>query len=111
MLDLLALGRIMRRATVAVASAAISLIAGDEATATNTAHAASEQADRFVGSYAFAGGERERAALDAAIDEVVAEMNFLVRDVARSKLRESNPIPDNVTIELDGSAEKTPRLA
>ena len=57
-----------------------------------------EAADRFVGSYRFAGGDRERAARDAAIDGVVEEMNFLVRGVARKRLKESNRIAERVSI-------------
>ena len=59
---------------------------------------AKDAADRFVGSYRFAGGDKERAARDAAIDAVVEEMNFLVRGIARKRLKESNPIAARVSI-------------
>ena len=67
--------------------------------------------DRLAGSFRFAGGGRERAARDAAIEQVVEEMNFLVRGIARKRLREANRIrervaisrsSDKLTIRLDG---------
>ncbi len=60
------------------------------------------QADRFVGRYAFAGGEAQRTALRDAIEELVAQLNAVIRGVARDKLTETNPVFENVSIERKG---------
>lgn len=48
---------------------------------------------RFDGRYAFAGGSVERARVRAAIDGVVEQLNFLMRDLARREMR-SNIRPE-----------------
>jgi hypothetical protein len=63
------------------------------------ARAASMRA-RLVGRYVYVGGERERAARDKAIDDVVADMNIIVRSIARSRLKAANPIPRKVAIAI-----------
>ncbi len=45
---------------------------------------------RFAGTYRYAGGEAEIRDLDRAIDEVVKEMNFFIRGIARRRLRAPN---------------------
>jgi hypothetical protein len=45
---------------------------------------------RFVGTYAYVGGEPEIKALDRAIDQVVDQMNFFIRGIARRRLRAPN---------------------
>lgn len=62
----------------------------------------SEGLQAFVGSYTFSGGEAERRALEDAVDKVVADMNPLVRGVARSRLLESNAIAGKVSIVAEG---------
>jgi hypothetical protein len=61
-----------------------------------------ETVDRFAGRYRHAGGERERKARDDAIDDVVDDMNFIVRGIARSRLREANPIAKSLGIAKKG---------
>ncbi|NUP06711.1 MAG: hypothetical protein HOW73_11715 [Polyangiaceae bacterium] len=53
----------------------------------------------FLGKYRFKGGEKERAALEKAIADVVSTMNVLTRGIARDRLRESNVIPEVLTID------------
>lgn len=55
-------------------------------------------ADRHAGKFGFTGGEAERAAVLAAIDEVVAEMNPLARAIARGRLQEANRVPERIEI-------------
>jgi hypothetical protein len=55
-------------------------------------------ADAFAGRYRFVGGQRQREAVTAAIEGVVAEMNPLARAIARNRLVESNPVPDAIDI-------------
>jgi hypothetical protein len=44
----------------------------------------------IAGHYRYVGGAAQRDALDAAIEVVVADMNFIARPIARKRLRESN---------------------
>jgi len=44
----------------------------------------------IAGEYTYAGGEKQREELLAAIEEVVADMNFIARPIARRRLRASN---------------------
>jgi hypothetical protein len=60
------------------------------------------EADRFVGRYTFAGGEAQRAALSQAIEELVAQLNAMIRNMAREKITETNPVFDTVSIERKG---------
>lgn len=60
------------------------------------------EADRFVGQYAFAGGEAQRTALRDAIEELVAQLNAVIRGVARDKLTATNPVFETVSIERKG---------
>ncbi len=57
---------------------------------------------RFVGSFKFVGGDAQRQNLDAAIEAAAMELNALIRGIGRKRLRESNPIRDQVTIAVDG---------
>lgn len=45
---------------------------------------------RISGNYRYAGGEKQRQALIDAIEDVIAEMNFIARPIARKRLLESN---------------------
>lgn len=54
---------------------------------TDSAHSA---LTRFAGTYRYVGGEAEIEELDRAIDEVVQKMNFLIRGIARRRLRAPN---------------------
>jgi hypothetical protein len=53
---------------------------------------------RFAGTYRYVGGEREIKELDQAIDEVVQEMIFLIRGIARRRLRAPNLPSSEVAI-------------
>jgi hypothetical protein len=88
--------------------AAMAIAAGEvtdeEAEAIAAAGGVSEtEADRFVGQYAFAGGEAERTALRDAIEQLVAQLNAVIRGIARDKLTETNPVFEKVSIERKGS--------
>lgn len=61
-----------------------------EAVPPGAAQESSRSSPRIAGEYRYVGGETERQALLAAIESVVAEMNFLARPIARRRLRESN---------------------
>jgi hypothetical protein len=77
------------------------LAAGDEPVEAG-AGVGDVDADRFVGRYTFAGGEAERAALSQAIEELVAQLNAMIRNLAREKIAETNPVFDTVSIERKG---------
>jgi len=60
--------------------------------------------EAFSGHYRFAGGARELKARDAAIDEVVQEMSWIVRAAARKRLTRLNEIPRELTLRLGDEA-------
>jgi hypothetical protein len=64
------------------------------------AHAALS-VDALLGAYKHAGGDKERQALSAAIEDVVGRMSSLVREVARERLKAANPIPQSLTLAAD----------
>lgn len=59
-------------------------------------------ADRFVGHYRFSGGAAQREAVAQAIDDVVADMNPLVRSIARERLARGNRVPDALLVQREG---------
>lgn len=91
--------------SVSVLLACEAIAAGEvpEAEAIEAAAGVSEaDADRFVGQYAFAGGEAQRTALRDAIEELVAQLSAVIRGVAREKLTDTNPVFEKVSIERKG---------
>jgi hypothetical protein len=58
----------------------------------------------FLGSYRYAGDTRERAAREQAVEDAVAELNFLVRSLARSRLKSATPISATLRIAADTSS-------
>jgi hypothetical protein len=52
--------------------------------------------DRFAGTYSFAGGEKQKAGQDAAIDKVVDGLFFAIRPIARSKLHDKTEIKTSI---------------
>jgi len=57
--------------------------------------------ERYAGHYAYIGGQAEVQALDRAIDEVVDKMNFLIRGIARRRLRAPNLPSKEVAVFLE----------
>jgi hypothetical protein len=56
---------------------------------------------RYAGDYKYVGGDEDIAALDRAIDEVVDQMNFFIRGIARRRLRAPNLPSKTVAIILE----------
>ena len=56
---------------------------------------------KYLGTYRYVGGEKDIQALDKAIEQVVSQMNFLIRGIARRRLREPNLPSKEVSISLD----------
>lgn len=52
----------------------------------------------FLGTYKHVGGEAERIAVSRAIDTTVADMNGLIRGIARDKLAEANVVPSEISM-------------
>lgn len=50
----------------------------------------------------YAGGEQGRVAVEQAIDEATEDMSGLIRGVARRRLRDANPIIDDIGFSLGG---------
>lgn len=60
------------------------------------AEAAEGGIDPFLRTFRFVGGDKERKALERAIDGVVSQMSVFARGIARSKLREGTAIPETM---------------
>jgi hypothetical protein len=93
----------MRRpTTAALASAlALGLAAPPRAAAQAPPTSAPPAADPrtvYTGSYRYAGGDRERNDLNAAVERATYGMVFFVRPIANSRIRDANPVPGAVTI-------------
>ncbi len=58
--------------------------------------------ERFVGVFAYAGGEAQRKAAHAAIDAALADLDLISRSLARRKLAERDPVVPTITIEFAG---------
>lgn len=58
--------------------------------------------ERFVGVFAYAGGEEQRKAAHAAIDAALADLDLISRSLARRKLAERDPVVPTITIEYAG---------
>jgi hypothetical protein len=56
-----------------------------------------------VGEFRYAGGKKQRERFEAAVEEVVAELNMLIRGLARSKIMESQTPSAAVEILQTGS--------
>jgi hypothetical protein len=57
---------------------------------------------RLEQSLRYAGGEQGRTAVEKAIDDATEDMSSLVRGVARRRLREANPIIEELGFSLSG---------
>ncbi len=87
----------------AAAFAALSLLGAFAPPAAADAPGATETTQaRCDGEYRYSGGEAQRAARDAAIDRVVSDMNFLVRGIARSRLKKATAIASAMSIAREG---------
>jgi hypothetical protein len=62
------------------------------------------QASAFAGEYTFVGGQKERDELDAAIETAANALSPLVRNLGRKRLQETNQIPKQLTIAVDGDS-------
>jgi hypothetical protein len=62
-----------------------------------------ETVDRMAGEYRHAGGPEDRCSIEAAIERAVELMFWPASDIARSRLRETNPIPRRVMIRRAGA--------
>ncbi len=63
--------------------------------------ASSPRIGAMLGGYKHAGGQPERQQLAAAIEDIVGRMSFLVRGLARDRLRTANPVPSNLVLAAD----------
>lgn len=58
----------------------------------------------FGGQFAFDGGASERSQIAQSVDTATEEMNFVVRGIARDRLKKTNRAPE--TIELSRQGEQ-----
>lgn len=62
---------------------------------------------RFVGTYKFAGGDAQRQNLETAIEAAAQQLSAIIRPIGRKRLRESNPIREQITIAVAGDRVTT----
>ena len=84
------------------ASARYETAAAEAPPPSGSSEAQKTDVDQLVGTYAHVGGQAERDAVLAAIEDVVSDMNVIVRGIARSRLQASNPVPKTISIGRDG---------
>jgi hypothetical protein len=89
---------VIRRPGLVVAVGVVLFAMADAARAGGPA---APSADRIEGEYRFVGGHEEVAAVERSIDDAVEEMSFLIRGLARRRLREPNLPTRELSISLD----------
>ncbi|MEO8874622.1 MAG: hypothetical protein ABI461_03465, partial [Polyangiaceae bacterium] len=52
--------------------------------------------DRFAGTFTYAGGDKQKAGIDAAIEAAISGMFFFAKPFARSKLHEKTAVMSSV---------------
>ncbi len=62
------------------------------------------QASAFAGDYTFIGGQKERDGIDAAIETSMEALAPLMRGIGRKRIKETNPVPKQLHIAVDGDA-------
>jgi hypothetical protein len=67
---------------------------------------ADSPAKAFEGSFRLVSAETDKAARDAAIDDLVSSMNMLSRGIARGRLVDGNPIAEEISIGAVGNKLK-----
>jgi hypothetical protein len=61
----------------------------------------------FIGTWAYSGGSAQIAALRGAVEKATADMNFLIRGLARSRLVDRQTPQGTIRFELAGSELRT----
>jgi hypothetical protein len=61
----------------------------------------------FHGTYRYSGGNAQREALDAAIEDAVLQLNVAIRGIGRKRLLKTNPIDDTLQIVVTGDKVQT----
>lgn len=64
------------------------------------------KASAFDGDYVFVGGQKERDGIDAAIEASVEALSPMLRNLGRERLRETNPVPKSISIDVEGDTAK-----
>lgn len=65
-----------------------------------------ERAAAYAGEYTYVGGQKGREGILAAIETSVNALNPMVRSLGRKRLQESNPLPQHLSIHVDGDQVK-----
>lgn len=79
------------------------MIMGLLTSAPSTGRGESISSAPLAGAYRFIGGESEIERMDRAIDDAVEELNFLIRGLARRRLREPNFPSERLRIVEEGA--------
>lgn len=57
----------------------------------------------YHGTYKYAGGDKEREARDAAIEDAISGLNILIRPIARDRMKAAMAINSAITITSDAT--------
>lgn len=82
----------LRPLALAAALAVSVLAPAMPASADEPAASPTSARDRFAGSYAYVGGERQQQARDASIEKATDNMFFAIRGIARSRVKDKTAI-------------------
>ncbi|MEO8799993.1 MAG: hypothetical protein ABI551_19000 [Polyangiaceae bacterium] len=63
---------------------------------TGAAGVAPSERHPFAGTFTYAGGDKQRAGIDAAIETAITGMFFVAKPIARSKLHEKTAVKNSV---------------
>lgn len=61
------------------------------------------QVSPFAGVWRYAGGDGERRAFEAAVQRAVQGLGWIIEGMAASRIRDSSPIPDTITIRVQNN--------
>jgi hypothetical protein len=56
------------------------------------------RADEFIGLYKYTDTANGDKAIEAAVDKATEELNFIVRPIVRSKIKQNNVAPESITM-------------
>lgn len=91
-----------RLAFLLAASLAVPVLAAPSAARADDGAHESVELEDFEGAYLFAGGDRERKAIDAEIEDATADLGAMLRKIARKRIKKSQQPSASLFIKVDG---------
>lgn len=91
-----------RLAFVLAASLAVPVLAAPSAARADDGDEDKISLEDFEGAYLFAGGDRERDAIVAEVDDATANLGSMLRGIARKRIKKSQKPSASLFIKVDG---------